>query len=222
MLERKNISPHIRFKGAINIDSLSDQQIGPTCGFEALENIIELCQPAYRGRDLVRADLIGRAHGYNAVDRAGALMVQCYQRILYDYQIVAYWYPFDHQQVLLPALSNNQGVLVIGDAHYLNPEAYRINPSLHAFVLTNYYTDGTGQVIQGYTGVDSNFSFQQRPEQFVQGQNYWTSEAIAQAAQATAPLYRGLSVLVTAGRIGWPLTARFYRRIGDGVLQPVL
>jgi hypothetical protein len=151
MLEIKRISNKIQFSGATRTASISDKQEGPTCGFEAIENIIELCRPEYSGRDLVREDLLKRAHVYKAIDEEGGLRVEAYQAILYDYGILSYWYAFHHYGVVLPALLNNRGVLVIGDAYYLNPRSYRRRGSGHAFVLTNFYTEESGNYVLGYT-----------------------------------------------------------------------
>lgn len=220
MLDPKNASRQIRFRGVINEGSVSNSQRGPTCGFEAIANLIELSRPEYAGRDLVTEELFGRAKSYGAVDQRGALAVWAYQRILREYSINSLWYPFDHYQIILPALLNNLGVLIVGDAYFLNPAAYRQSGS-HAFILTNYYTDESGNYIMGYTGVDSNFPFQARAGQFREGENFWPHQRVESFARALAGHYANSPVLVTSEQLRWPATARHYRLTRYGQFLPV-
>ena len=215
MLDLKNISHQVRFKGVTNESTISNKQQGPTCGFEAIANIIELCIPEYAGRDLVKEELFGRAQRYGAVDQQGALAICAFQRILQDYSISALWYPFDHYQVILPALLNNLGVLIVGDAYFLNSEVYQQSGS-HAFILTNYYTEESGHYIVGYTGVDSNFSFQRRDGQFREGENFWPYQRVENAARGLASYYANSPVLITSQQSRWPDAVRYYRRTMAG------
>src|SRR5262245_27148068 len=139
MIDSRTIGNHVRFTGYTNVELFADQQTGPTCGFESVDNIIQLFQP--RSDDLTQRDLLPRAQQYGyALDSDDGLWLdpRGYQHLLADYGIAARWYPFDYQQVVIPALRSNRGVLVVGDAHNLNQEAYPSQGSGHAFVLTNY------------------------------------------------------------------------------------
>jgi hypothetical protein len=215
MLDPKNINHQVRFKGVINESRISNKQQGPTCGFEAIANIIELCRPEYAGKDLVKEDLLGRAQGYRAVDQQGTLAIWAYQRILKDYLISSLWYPFDHYQIILPALLNNLGMVIVGDAYFLNSEAYKRSGS-HAFVLTNYYTEESGHYSMGYTRIDSNFSFQSRGGQFREGENFWPYQRVENAARGLASYCANRPVLITSQQLRWSDTARHYRRIRSG------
>src|SRR5689334_6776747 len=104
----RSSKPGLRFKGAVNVAPLADRQVGPTCGFEAIENIIQLFRPL--GNDLVEKDLLVRARFYGVShlsSRGESLDVNGYARILIDYGIVSYWYPFDVYNIVLPALMAN-------------------------------------------------------------------------------------------------------------------
>lgn len=212
MLKLRDSSVNIRFSGADGVGIVTNQQVGPTCGFEAIANLIELCRPEFAGRDLVGEDLSRRAQAYNLATPDGRLAFAGYQRILQHYGIASSWYPFDHYQVVLPALFNNLGVLVAGDASCLNA-TYPPNSS-HAFVLTNFFTDEAAIHVGGYTGIDSNFPF--RDGVFRAGQNYWPYQAVENAARWAAPFLSGRPVLITTTPINWHNKVRFYRTTQAG------
>src|SRR4029450_13699078 len=120
MLDSRKIGSQIRFTGFIDVKPFADEQTGPTCGFEAVENIIQLFHRV--GDDLTERELLPRARHYGFAHpgpNGFALDVRGYPRILTDFGVIARWYPFDYQQVVIPALRLNRGVLVVGDAHAL-------------------------------------------------------------------------------------------------------
>lgn len=210
MIDRRNMSSQIRFRGAIHIEPLADKQQGPTCGFEAIENIIQLFHNV--PNNLTETDLIRRAASYQGARPAPggySLDVRVYRRLLQDYGIPSQWYPFDHLQVILPALLQNRAVLVVGDAYYLNPQAYALG-SPHAFVLTNYYTDESEYYVLGYLGIDSNFEKQEMA---------WLYQNVEIAAQTQK--VSSLPVLITDIPINWPSKAKYCKMLSTGHMIPV-
>lgn len=140
----------------------ADQQVGPTCGFEAIENLIQLYIPT--ASDLSDQDLIPRAEGYNCVfwDKEGPVLeTRGYRQLLMDYGIRSAWHPLDRAR-LLGTLKANRVVLAIVDAHVLDPATYPKPRSLHAIVLTNFVVDHTTRAVTAYTGLDSNHPDQER------------------------------------------------------------
>ncbi len=213
MLYKQNSNHQIAFKGFANVEPIADRQIGPTCGFEAIENIIQLFKNT--SNTLTENDLQPRAcrYGFAIKGTSGySLDIAGYVPILADYGISARWYPFDHLRVVIPALQENRGVLLIGDAHCLNPQAYHGPESWHAFLITNYYTDETQIYVLGYIGIDSNFSYQQTP---------WSYQNVEAAVTHAAQRIMSCPVLITDTPGNWPMTARFYRLGRDGHLVPM-
>ncbi len=213
MLDKRNASHQIAFKGFTHLEPIADRQTGPTCGFEAIENIIQLFQRTEN--NLTEKDLQPRADHYGFASQGAegySLSMQGYLPILADYGISAQWYPFDHLQVIIPALHDNRGVLLVGDAYYLNSQAYHNLQSWHAFILTNYYTDESGIFVLGYVGIDSNFAHQE---------TFWPYQNVEAAAAHMAQRLMPCPVLVTDTPGNWPSTARFYRLLKTGQLVPV-
>jgi hypothetical protein len=213
MIDARRVGNQIRFKGFKHVEPIADEQSGPTCGFEAIENILQLFHRV--SDDLTKRDLLPRALRYGVarpVHGGYSLDIRAYQRILCDYGIIARWYPFDHQQVIIPALRGNHGVLVVGDAHFLNQQAYPYPNSGHAFVLANYYTEETGYFILGYVGIDSNFARQEM---------VWPYQTVEAAAAWAARNVLPYPVLITDTPGNWPNTAQFYRLTSAGKLVPV-
>jgi hypothetical protein len=193
----------------VNVPSIADRQRGPTCGFEAIENIIQLFHDVDNG--LSERDLLLRAMSYGAVlnTRGGrALHISAYQRLLQDYGIASAWYPFD-PLVLSSALYNNHGVLAVGEAYYLKPEMYP-GGGAHAFVLTNYCTDTSGRHIVGYTGIDSNLA---------NTEVSWPRQNVERALHEGARSF-GTPLLITARPANWFSKPRYYVMHGRGQLWP--
>lgn len=212
MLDIRNINNQILFGGAVNVKPIADRQQGPTCGFEAIENIIQLFHPV--GNDLVERDLLPRALHYGiAVPSLGGYLLDFrgYQRLLLDYGIPAHWYPWDYR-VIIPALKDNRGILVISDAHELNAVAYSKKGSAHAIVLTNYYTDSSTHYLRGYIGVDSNFP---------QIQTLWPSQNMDNAVQWASKYIAHWPVLITAHPINWANKSTFYKMTSNREIVPV-
>jgi hypothetical protein len=103
-------------------------------------------------------------------------------------------------------------VLLIGDAHALNPYTYPQPSSGHAFVVTNYYTDESGSYVWGCTGVDSNF-----PQTEVR----WTMSQVDQAAAWATRWVLSTPLLVTDAAFNWPYKAQYYRMLRSGELAAV-
>jgi hypothetical protein len=213
MLDIRNINRQITFRGAANVAPIADKQKGPTCGFEAIENIIQLFHNV--GNNLVEVDLLRRAKSYGAListPEGPSLDIRGYSRMLQDYGIPSHWYPFDYRQIVIPALWNNRGLLVVGDAHYLNSEAYPKIGSNHAFVLTNYYTEESEHYILGYIGVDSNFA---------QTEIAWPYQNIENAVQWATQNVITTPVLITDIPINWQSKVKYYKMTKMGQIVPI-
>ncbi len=73
------------FAGVASIAPIADQQFGPTCGFEAIENVIQLFHNI--GNDLFQRDLLPRAKTYGALiptSNGYVLNPAFYQQILLE------------------------------------------------------------------------------------------------------------------------------------------
>lgn len=195
--------------GITLVEAIADKQRGPTCGFEAVENVIQLYRP--ENNDLIHTDLIPRARGYGFLQDTGAgpmLQVRGYRRILADYHIPSKWEDYDPFRVLIPALRQNRVALAIVDAHHLDSAMYPRRPSLHAIVITNFVTGASDRKVWGFTGIDSN----------VEGELAWHHEEIARAIKAVQPQPK---LLVTETPSNWHGRADHYRRMPDGTFVAV-
>lgn len=206
MFYKNSIRPGLRFRGVTNVATLADLQVGPTCGFEAVENVIQLFRTA--GNDLVEKDLIPRATHYDLVfiGKDGTyLKVEGYIKLLEDYGIRAAWYPFDPSNIVFPCLLANHVIIAVGDLHYLgyDPPAPH---GRHAFVITNYYLDPVGAQILGFVGLDLN----------VQNRELvWSFDAIRAAVTGIQ-----LPLLITLAPANWSSRAPGYRLSPSGSLVP--
>ena len=153
-------SSTISFTGLGLTSHLADLQCGPTCGFEAIENLIQLNNTGYNNS---LSDYLQHAEFFDGgsipVDGGLSLNPQHYQHILNDFGINADWHAFSHD-LLIDLITKNRGILAVGDAHYLDSVSYPQMNSHHAFVITDAVHDDFGNVI-GYKGLDSNFSGQE-------------------------------------------------------------
>jgi hypothetical protein len=214
MIDRTSISPDIRFQGAANVGDRADKQQGPTCGFEAIENIVQLFLET--GDELSSTHLLPLAqqHGVASLGEDGhRLALPGYHLLLQQFNIPARWYPFDHAGVIIPALSQNRVVLVVGEANSLNPAMYPWRDRSHAFVLTNYCVDAAETHVLGYVGLDSN----------VAGQEIvWPLQTIAAAAAWTTQNVMPFPVLITDIPYSVADRVRFYRQSPHGQCFPVL
>lgn len=159
-----------------------DQQRGPECGYEAIENLIQLFYPV--GNSLSEKDLKTRSafYGYaGSVDGQSVLDARGYGRLLADYGIASTWSPFDGSQ-LAQALGENRVAIAIVDPAVLDPAGYSPTSELHAIVVTNFGIDGNRRIIR-YTGIDSNYGGDER---------HWTWDRFHNAVAAG-----GYKVLVT-------------------------
>lgn len=191
-MDQNSLSGHeVSFKGLTAIEPLADLQVGPTCGFEAIENFIQINNPGYTNTlsdYLQRSELFDS--GGHLVTAGMALDPMHYQHILSDFGIQTQWHQFSHND-LAQAIDENRGVLAVGDAHYLDPATYPSEHSYHAFMITDITRGPLGN-ITCYKGIDSNFS---------QLEVHWSPEAIKSAlknSQLRQPL------LVSLQEMKWP------------------
>jgi hypothetical protein len=194
--------------GPILVEMLADQQKGPTCGPEAVENLIQLFHPL--PNSLSDTDLLWRAQARGGVlwqPDGPYLEPWAYQGLLADYGITAEWHAYD-AQALVNALQANRGVLAVVDAHHLRPQFYPNPESWHAVAVTNIITDTSRRVLE-FVGIDSNFpGTQQR----------WSLRAFGTAASSW--MYTPL--LITTQPMRWSRSANCYVRQRDGSLVPVV
>jgi hypothetical protein len=160
-----NFQQQLGFEGLGNVQLIADEQQGPTCGYETIENIVQCFHP-YLG-DTLSDSLQAYYPGPE-----GAMAKEDYQRVLESFDIPSHWAQFDHREIV-EALDENRPVAFIGDAHDLDPISYSQPESWHAITLTDVATDLDGNVI-GYKGVDSNFTGEEK---------VWSLEQIEQANQ---------------------------------------
>jgi hypothetical protein len=212
VIDARTVGTQVQFSGLSYVERLADKQIGPTCGFEAIENIIQLFRR--EENDLTERYLIPRSDqlGFTQYDNRGpSLALQGYIPLLKDFNIPAQWYPFDHRQVIIPALRSNRGVLAVGDATFLNQQLYPAVGSWHAFILTNFYTDQSTNFIIGYVGIDSNIA---RAEVF------WPLDSVGGALSTFSVIRKHPPVLLTDNPTTWKSTAKFYYQTALGNLLP--
>ncbi len=212
MIDLRRASSQIRFSGASLVAPIADEQHGPTCGFEALENVIQLF---YRVGDISETDLVARARNYKGLSKVEggyAPKVSVYQRLLADYNIAAHWYPFDFLNVIIPALAANRVILALGEGYPLNPVAYVERNVGHAYIITNYYTDETGYYFGGCVGIDSNFANRE---------SVWNYQSIQESVSWSIQQGLNTPLLITDNPVNWPIKARFYRMLRTGQLVPV-
>jgi len=214
MIHRSQIQNQITFMGLKDVEVLADKQVGPTCGFEAIENIIQLFHRV--GNDLSQTDLLPRARTVGAAVRCPtgeALDIHAYNWLLGQYGIPATWYAFNHNNVLLPAVSLNRGVILIVHAPYLDPLTYP-DPSnvSHAIVLTHYYVNEFTGLIEGYVGMDSNVEHKvvAWPHEFVEQAVLWVLQHITPEP-----------VLVTDIPVTWPSPTSYYIHNAANQVVPV-
>ena len=199
----RRISPSAEIGGVTHLESIIDQQEGPTCGFEAVENTIQLFYPV--GNQLSRNVLIQRASNLGALltDGSGYILdVSGYQAILQDFRIASTWYAFDHD-VLIDAVWNDRAAILLVDGNKLDRPNYSRPGSWHAILVTNLITDLTHETALAYVGIDSNFARQQR---------IWQCDALEKAANAYGPV----TMLITDRPMLWPHRSEHYVRHRDG------
>jgi hypothetical protein len=178
--------------------SIIDQQNGPECGPEAVENVIQLVH--LLKNDVSERDLKARAAtAGHVVWHNGELYlaVTGYQPLLNAYGIRSSWTPFDWRTLTL-ALRQNRVAIAIVNPHRLEPESYREEGDLHAIVITNFGVDANRKIIR-VTGIDSNFGGTER---------HWSARRFRSAVVASgyhllitdnpiAPLYWGTYDILT-------------------------
>jgi hypothetical protein len=193
--------------GLSYIESIVDLQQGPTCGLEAVENVVQMFFPARN--DLQDTHLIPLAtrSGMMMLDSDGPWLHPAgYKPLLQAFRIRASWYAFDHG-VLVEALRANRVVIAVVDAHQIDCETYPPE-SGHAVVITNIVLDPSRKRLVGYVGMDSNHPGQER---------VWDALALEQAARFPdhGPL------LITDSPARFPNEAEYYMQLVSGVVLPV-
>jgi hypothetical protein len=189
------------------VHSIADRQRGPTCGLEAVENVIQLFRPARN--DLLETHLIPLAarHGTLVQDPGGfRLETRGYKALLKRFGVAATWHAFDHH-TLVAALQQNRVAIAVVDAHTLAPGFYPSPRSWHAVVVTNYVSDKRHVSLLGYVGIDSNFPGEEL---------WWEADDIMLPQGFVFP-----SLLITDSPAAWSSTADHYVRLADGTAAPV-
>lgn len=141
--------------------SIIDKQVGAECGFEAIENVIQLVH--LTGNDISERDLKPRAiQGRHALLRDGDLLldIRGYQPLLAAHGIASTWVKFD-RSTLVAAIRQNRVAVAIVNPYYLDPKKYPLWGDLHAIVLTNFVTDPQRKFL-AYAGIDSNSGGEER------------------------------------------------------------
>ena len=180
MFEHKD---NVSFGGFTHVESIADQQTGPTCSYETIENLLQLAVP-------------GLPNNYSESlaewIKQKSLDPSYWHGILQNVEIPSQWYNFDHN-TLISALNKNLGVAVIGNPHYLDPTLYpNIDDPLHAFTLTDVWKTPNGSIL-GYKGIDSNCPGREM---------HWTLDQVQQASEHGGGWAR--KVFVTLVPLAWP------------------
>ncbi|HEY0038707.1 MAG TPA: hypothetical protein VGB66_18550 [Longimicrobium sp.] len=198
----------VEMGGPSLVRPIVDRQQGPTCGFEAVENVVQLFLPA--GNNLSNGHLLRAAQRYGALlqDSTGYLLhTGGYQSLLAEFGIATTWHAFD-QPALIAALQENRVAIAVVDAHQIDPRTYPAPQSGHAVVITNFVVDPRGRVVVGYVGVDSNHPGEER---------WWGARSL----QLGAGFPQHLPLLITDSAVRWPMTADYYQRTVSGEVRPV-
>ena len=196
--------------GVIDVEGIIDQQVGATCGFEAVENVLQLYVPV--GNDASHTHLVALAHAYGALGWDGKshiLDLAAYVPILRDYGIPSHWEPFSHE-ALIDVVWNNRVAIVLADGHQLDVRKYPAPKMWHTVVVTNLLTDPTRRTALAYVGIDSNFAGRQVA---------WRLDVMDRAARVCP--HR--SMLVTDIPSPWPHRSAHFVQLPDNriVRMPV-
>lgn len=197
--------------GPIGIGDDADRQVGPECGFEAIENVLQLFV-ATVGNEFDDVILRARARSIGAVvpgPDGERLDHRRYADLLLSFGVEASWHAFD-DTFLRGALTQNRVAVGVVSATELAPSFYAgaTPPAPHAIVVTNYVLELDG-TFYAYVGLDSNISGQE---------TLWPEDHLAQGAAANGLISTPLLVTTTAVTV--PETAPFYQRHADGSIHP--
>jgi len=194
--------------GVIDVESIIDQQEGSMCGFEAVENVLQLYVAV--DNSVSHTDLITLAYKYRALGWTGSsyfLDIKGYEPLLREYGIASHWTPFSHE-TLMETVCSNRVAIVLVDGSQLDPGSYSTPNSFHVVLVTNLVTDAVHHTPLAYVGVDSNFGGRQRE---------WPLEVLARAAEACPHC----SMLVTEAPARWPHRSARYVQLPDKRIVPV-
>lgn len=193
--------------GLRSVTGLVDRQTGPTCGFEAVENVIQMFRPA--ANSLSSTHLIGMASRIQALTltaQGPCLATSGYLPLLAKFGIASTWHLFNHQ-VLLNALHEDRIAIAVVDAHQIDSDTYPEAGSFHAVVVTNIALNSNQEQVVGYVGVDSNHPGSER---------VWEANAMAWGASL---VQRG-SLLITNKPARWHNKAPYYVPLRSGEFVP--
>lgn len=198
-----------RFSGAVNTQRLADLQDGPTCGFEAIENVIQLYHNL--NNDLHR-DLIAWGHATrNCVPAQGgySLNESGYVPLLNHYGIGSEWAAYQ-QAGLVSILNQNRIALAVLYARYLYP-GHGLTTETHAIVIQNFYVGEHSRQVEGYVGLDSNRESKE---------SFWELSTIQQGCQNLEFERQRPSILITNAHFTNAQSAPCYVKRADATLVP--
>lgn len=131
----------------IPIEAIVDQQLGSTCGPEAMENLIQLARPANNALSreiLLHARMAGEVDWING---ESIVRVEAYPRILASYGVRTVRVPVARTEVWVRFLVNKQAILAIVDPRLIQPLLYAGTTMLHAVVISSYTVDRENRLV---------------------------------------------------------------------------
>jgi hypothetical protein len=165
----------------------------PWCGVHSLGNLVQMCYPGTNEHinDFI-LNMAGSHGGLVPVPSGMTLNMAHFQPMLEQvFHIPAHWEALDTARIA-ELLHQNHGILVTGDAHYLDPSMYPNSNAWHAFNLTDVRVDNNGTT--WFKGLDSNVPGQEK---------WWPSDAVKKALDRALHYY-GKNGLVTDNVVAWP------------------
>lgn len=159
-------------EGVPDLSWIVDLQGANRCGFEAVENVIQLCRGGSNEISESALFPVAREAGWVCWEHPEGprLFHHGYAPLLERFGIRATWHAMDPAP-LVHALAAHRVAIATVEMSIVDPAAYG-EPCYHAVVVTKHVLDPAGRLV-GYVGLDSNFPRQQR---------YWDAAAFARAA----------------------------------------
>lgn len=185
----------VRFTGLDHTELIAGTQgQHPWCGVHSLGNLVQMSYPGQGEHinDLI-LNVAGQHGGLVASDSGLSLDINHYLPMLTEaFHVPAHWETFDPTRVA-EFLHQNHGILVVGDAHFLNPIMYPQPNAWHAFNLTDISIDNNGMT--WFKGLDSNVA---------SNEVWWSADAVQKALDRGCEAYNGRNMLVTDNPVAWP------------------